>query len=120
MQAGTLVFEGARGRRQLDVATAASMGARMRGLLGRPALGPREGLLLSPCNLVHTVGMRYPIDAVFLRRDGHVLKVVNALPPRRVAGHWRAQRVLELACGAASRAGIVPGLRLPIEQLERP
>lgn len=113
-------FDGARGRTRLQVATAASMAARLRGLLGRPALGPDEGLLLAPCNLVHTVGMRYAIDVVFLRRDGTVLKVASALPPRRLSGHWRAHRVLELAAGTAARSGIVPGVRLPIDLLERP
>jgi uncharacterized membrane protein (UPF0127 family) len=100
--------------RTLDVMVAASMPARMRGLLARPRLADGQAMLLGPCNTIHTLGMRYPIDVVFLRRDGLVLRVASAVPPRRMRGHWRAHCVLELASGAAARCGIEPGLVLPI------
>lgn len=91
--------------------------SRMRGLLGRPALEGYQGMLLRSCNIVHTFGMRYPIDMVFMRHDGHVLKVAAAVAPRRAQGHMRAHCVLELASGAAKKCGIHPGMRLPIEIL---
>ncbi len=56
---------------------------RMRGLLARAPLGVGEGLLIAPCNGIHTVGMRYAIDVVFIDRDGRVLRVTRALPPLR-------------------------------------
>jgi uncharacterized membrane protein (UPF0127 family) len=61
--------------------------------------------------------MRYPIDVVFLRRDGLVLKVAAAVAPRRMRVHWRAHCVLELASGEAARCAIAPGLTLPIGAL---
>jgi uncharacterized protein len=112
-----LTVEGERGSHRLEVQVAASMPARMRGLLGRPALQTHEGMLLRACNLVHTFGMNYPIDLVFMRRDGHVLKVFDAVAPRRARGHLRAQCVLELAAGAATTSGIQAGMRLPLETL---
>lgn len=81
---------------------------RMRGLLGRPALAPGEGLLIAPCNSVHTIGMRYPIDVVFLDREGRVIKVRSALRPLRMAMARGARQVIELAAGEASRLGLLP------------
>lgn len=109
-----LVFEAQARTLTLDVMVAASPLARMRGLLARPALGAREGMLIRPCNMIHTLGMRYPIDVVFLRRDGLVLKVAPAVAPRRMRSHFGAHCVLELASGEAQRCAIVPGLTLPI------
>lgn len=102
---------------RLDVMVAASMLARMRGLLARPALQAGQAMLIRPCNMVHTVGMRYPIDVVFLRRDGLVLKVAAAVMPRRMRAHLDADCVLELAAGEAQRCAIAPGVSLPIGAL---
>jgi uncharacterized protein len=46
---------------------------RRRGLLGRVGLLPGEGLLIMPCDSVHTVGMAFPITALYLDRYGLVL-----------------------------------------------
>jgi len=70
---------------------------RARGLIGRPPLGPGEGLLIPRCNAIHTFFMRYPIDATFLDRENRVVKVVRGIRPWRplVWGGWRAVKVLE-------------------------
>jgi uncharacterized protein len=107
-------FEAASRTRTLEVMVASSPLTRMRGLLARPALRGGEGMLIKPCNMIHTLGMRYPIDVVFMRRDGLVLKVSPAVAPRRMRGHFGAHCVLELAAGEAQRCDIVPGLTLPI------
>jgi uncharacterized membrane protein (UPF0127 family) len=81
---------------------------RMRGLLCRPRLQNDEAMYFEHCNSVHTVGMRYPIDVVFLDRSGVVLRVVNALGPMRIALCIHAKTTVELAAGACQRAGIRP------------
>lgn len=88
--------------------------ARLRGLLGRepPALG--TALLIVPCKAVHTVGMQYPIDIVFLGRDGRVLRVCPQVMPSRARVCWQAWGVAELAAGEASRLGIVAGAMLAL------
>jgi uncharacterized membrane protein (UPF0127 family) len=58
--------------------------------------------------------MRFPIDVVFIARDGEVVKVVPALKPWRTAGARGARSALELAAGEAGRRGIEPGTRLDL------
>jgi uncharacterized protein len=90
---------------------------RMRGLLGKRGLEAGEGLLLRPTGSVHTFFMRFPIDVVFLSRDGEVLKVARALRPWRTAGARRAKAVLELAAAEADRREIRVGSRLDLSVL---
>ncbi|MFQ5694270.1 MAG: DUF192 domain-containing protein, partial [Nitrospinota bacterium] len=69
----------------------------LRGLLGRASLPEGEALLLDPCRAVHTVGMRFPIDALFLDRAGRIVRAARRVRPHRpVVAAWRARRVLEL------------------------
>jgi uncharacterized protein len=90
---------------------------RMRGLLGRRGLESGEGLLLRPTGSVHTFFMRFPIDVVFLSREGEVLKVARALPAWRTAGARRAKAALELAADEAQRREIRVGTRLDLSVL---
>jgi uncharacterized membrane protein (UPF0127 family) len=90
---------------------------RMRGLLGRRGLESGEGLLLKPAGSVHTLFMRFPIDVVFLSREGDVLKVARALPAWRLAGARRAKAALELGADEAERRGISVGTRLDLTVL---
>jgi CubicO group peptidase (beta-lactamase class C family) len=70
---------------------------RAKGLLGRTGLPPRTGLLIPKCNAIHTIGMRFPIDAEFLDRHGRTVRVVRDIPPGRLCvwGGYRARQVLE-------------------------
>jgi uncharacterized membrane protein (UPF0127 family) len=88
--------------------------ARLRGLLGRSPPVPGAALLIAPCRAVHTVGMRYPIDIVFLARDGRVLRVCPQVVPVRARVCRRAWGVAELAAGQASRLDIVAGTTLAL------
>ena len=82
---------------------------RMRGLLGRPALAASQGLLIEPCAAVHTIGMRYSLDLVFLDRQLRVKKTVQRLAPWRWAACAGAHSTLELAPGALDGAALKPG-----------
>ena len=83
---------------------------RMRGLLGRRSLEPGEGILLRPAGSIHTAFMRFAIDAVFVDREGTVVRVVDSIPPWRTAGARGAKAVVELPAGSAK--GLVPGQQL--------
>ena len=79
---------------------------RLRGLLGRPALEPGEGMLLRPCRQVHTFFMTFPIDVLFLDRDGVVVALTPDLSPWRASPLCgAAYGVLELLSGEAQRTG---------------
>ena len=82
---------------------------RMRGLLGRRGLASDEGVLLRPAGSVHTFFMRFPIDVVFLDRDGCVLRIAAALGPWRTAASRGARSVLEVRAGECARRGLVVG-----------
>ncbi len=94
------------------VGHARRFGSRLRGLLGRPPLAARDGLLLSPCAQVHTFGMRYALDVVYLDKHGNILKCVPALLPNRLSGAPKARHTLELANGSIARQGLAVGDRL--------
>jgi uncharacterized membrane protein (UPF0127 family) len=87
---------------------------RMKGLLGRRELPSGEGILLKPASSVHMAFMRFAIDAVFLDRDLHVVKIAAALQPWRLAGSRGAKAVLEIPAGEAGRRGITVGDRLVV------
>jgi uncharacterized protein len=86
--------------------------ARMRGLLGRSELPRGEGMLIRPAPSIQTFFMRFPIDVVFLHRDGDVLKVCEDVRPWRAAAARRAHSTLELPSGEAKRRGIAVGDKL--------
>jgi uncharacterized membrane protein (UPF0127 family) len=90
---------------------------RMRGLLGRDGLDPGSGMLIDRAPSVHMFFMRFPIDVVFLSREGEVLKVARALPAWRTAGARRAKAALELAADEAQRREIRVGTRLDLSVL---
>lgn len=84
--------------------------SRRRGLLGRRGLSPGSGLLISPCSSIHTWFMKFPIDAVFLDRNGRVVKIAGHVRPfRLVFGGWAAEVTLELPAGAAADSRLSPG-----------
>lgn len=96
------------------VQTADTPFRRLRGLLGRSEIGPSEALLIGRCPQVHTLGMRFAIDAVFCDRDLRVLHV-STLEPRRISRYVRrASCCIELAAGRAQACGIEPGVQLAI------
>jgi uncharacterized membrane protein (UPF0127 family) len=82
---------------------------RMRGLLGRGALRPGEGLLLQPAPSIHSAFVRFSFDAVFLDFNLRVVRVVPRVKPWRTASARRAASVLQLAAGEAERRGVQVG-----------
>ncbi|MDP3768560.1 MAG: DUF192 domain-containing protein [Dehalococcoidia bacterium] len=87
------------------------------GLLGRSSLQPGEGLVLEPCSSVHTAFMRFPIDVVYVSRDGQVVKVCPDVKPFRLSAALRGARsVLELPTGTIRSTGTLPGDRLAFDE----
>jgi uncharacterized membrane protein (UPF0127 family) len=85
----------------LYVLEARSPAARLRGLAGLAGLPPGVALLLPDCRSVHTFGMRFALDLVWLGSDGGVVRVDRGVRPRRLRTCLRAGAVLEVAAGGA-------------------
>jgi uncharacterized membrane protein (UPF0127 family) len=101
------------------IAMAESRWARARGLLGRPAIQPGEGMMLTGCHGIHTWGMRYVLDVIFVDRQGHVVRTYAGLPPRRLtAWQRRAAYALEVPAGTIQATATQVGdtlVWLPVE-----
>lgn len=83
----------------LEVPAATGFRARLLGLAHLPAERAGVGLLIPRCACVHTFGMRFALDLVFLDRAGRVLSVRRDVAPRRLAWQRGACAVLELPQG---------------------
>jgi uncharacterized protein len=79
-----------------EVPVATTWASRLLGLalLARERAG--AGLLIPGCRSVHTVGMRFALDLLFLDRHGLVVEFCRDVPPGRVFRCPRAAAVLEL------------------------
>ena len=59
------------------------------------------GLRLSHCRSIHTFGMRFPLDLIWLDADEAVVRVDVAVPPRRLRTCLRARSVIETRGGGS-------------------
>lgn len=99
------------------VALATSFLDRFRGLLAHQQLDDETGLLLRPGGNVHTIGMRFALDLVFLDAQMRINRIARGVPPWRISLSPRhTSCVLELTSGRATTVGLHVGMRL----VERP
>lgn len=88
---------------------------RLKGLMGVKKLNPGQGIIIMPCNMVHTIGMKINIDVIFIDEAGEIIHVIEAMPPNRFSPHVKkACYVLELAAGQVCSAGVLTGDRVSI------
>lgn len=82
---------------------------RGRGLLGCKGLAAGQGMLIEPCNSIHTFFMKFSIDAVFLGKDHRVLAIHANMPPQRFVRVGKSVAVLELMAGQVEQLHLVKG-----------
>jgi uncharacterized membrane protein (UPF0127 family) len=92
-----------------------SIAERMRGLLWHTPLNDDEGLLIQPCSSIHTFGMHYEIDAVFLSKDLTIKNIFNRVKPYRFVMSFGAAMVLEMLAGNAAKLELVKNMKLQWE-----
>lgn len=100
-----------------ELSVASTHWTRLRGLLGRRAddFGNGSGLWIVPCHGVHTLGMGFPIDVIYLDREMKVVHVEMDLRPWRFAPVRRvATSVLELPCRTAVQTKTAIGDKIEI------
>ncbi len=107
--------------RQTTLATSLAVAdthwTRLRGLLGlsRDDFGNGCGLWIIPCHGVHTLGMGFAIDVIYLDGSLRVVHVERELRPWRFAPvRMQAASVLELPSGAAAQSKTEAGDRIEI------
>jgi uncharacterized membrane protein (UPF0127 family) len=88
---------------------------RMWGLLGRSGLAAGEGLVIVPCKSVHAAFMRFPLDVIFLDRQGVVRHQMVLRPWRFSPIVPSAHIVLELPSGVIAAARTAVGDMVRIE-----
>ena len=94
---------------------AASWRTRMVGLLGRRALPDGEALIFPRCRAIHTIGMRFPIDVIFVDQTWQVVALNRGLKPGQITlPAWRAWGVIEAPEGTIERTHLELGDQLEI------
>ena len=97
----------------LEIAEA--LGARTRGLLGHEPLSFGQGMLIRPCRWIHTFGMSFPIDVLYVNKRWRIVAVSENLRPGRIDRPVpQAWFVVEMAAGAMRQAGLQVGDHLEI------
>lgn len=83
-----------------DILIADTLVTRLIGLMFKKSLVGAEGLLLNPCNSIHTFFMRYSLDIVFINSENRVVKIIREIKPWRMTWiYFRAKKTLELPAG---------------------
>ena len=79
---------------------------RLVGLLRHKKLDPGDGLWIVPCNSIHSIGMQFIFDAVFLDKKQKVVHLMPEMKAWRVSKiAFSAHSVLELPAGVIARTG---------------
>lgn len=117
MQTKTFIIESS--NITLTVHLATTFWQRFCGLMMRRPLPPATALLIAPCNSIHMCFMRFAIDAVYLDKQGRILKITRHLRPwLGLSACWRAHSVLEMTARQADALGLKVGqvFQTPYEQ----
>ena len=85
------------------------------GLLGQPSLPDGMGLWIRGASSIHTVGMKFSIDLIFLDRTKRVVTTsVNVPPGRMRLGGLGAESVIEVQAGWLEMTGLAVGTLVEI------
>ena len=106
-----------RNSRQLadNVTVADNLFTRMKGLLGKNEMMQGEALWIKPCTSVHTFGMKFPIDVIFLNRKNRVAALIENMQQNRLTRlYLSAVSTLELPAGTIEKTDIRVGDEIEI------
>ena len=90
--------------------------ARGRGLMFTQQLPEGGGLVIEPCNSIHMFFMRYPLDVVFIDKEGRVVFMYEGIKPWRVGRIVKgAKLAVELPEGAIAASNTQVGDEINFE-----
>ena len=102
------------------VELALTRATRRQGLLGRTGLPESHAIVIAPCSAIHTWFMRFPIDVMFVSREGRIIKARQGIPAWRMSGALGAYAAVEMASGEIARTQIAAGDHLELVEVPPP
>jgi len=97
-----------------DIKLADDLVSRIVGLMFKKTLNDMTGLLITPCNSIHTFFMRFDLDILFISPSGEIVKVIRGMKPWRMSWiYFRASQVLELKGGSLPKE-IKHGMKIEV------
>ena len=87
---------------------------RLIGLLGTKKLDKGKALVIRPCSSIHTIGMKYAIDVVFLDKQNKIVKIINDMPAGKFSLCSGSSYVIELPAGTIEATGTVVGDKISL------
>lgn len=106
----------------LGVTPADTTFSRLKGLIGKLKLKLDEGLWVVPSQGVHTFGVLFPLDLIYLDEQHKVLHAIEHFPRFRIAPlRIQASSVLELPTHTIYSSQTQPGDQLiicPVDEIE--
>ena len=82
-----------------------TISSRMRGLLNRDSLNPGEALIITHCQSIHMLFMKFSIDAIFVDRSDKVVGLAAGIAPFCFSPiFWNASYVIELNVGTIEKS----------------
>ena len=100
-----------------DMDVTASFLERFRGLMFTQSIPDGYGLLIRPCNQIHMMNMKFPLDVIYLSEDGTVLHIDENIRPWKIGKTVKqAVGVVEVNAGTCARLGVETGDILTVEK----
>lgn len=90
--------------------------SRLIGLLGKKGIPEDKGLLLYPVSSIHTYGMQFPIDVIFLDKEKTVLEIVRNMQPGNNKKVSNAYYVIEVKAGRLRECRLQVGYKLEFKE----
>jgi uncharacterized protein len=99
-----------------NIKIATNFFSRMRGLIGSKPLEPGHGFVIPHCKGVHTFGMTFPLDIIFVDSSNQVVGIEEHILPNKT-GHvfMSAKQVIECPVGTILRSGTRLGDHVSIQ-----
>ena len=83
---------------------------RLVGLLGRKSFNDIDGLLLSPCSQIHSIGMKFEFDALYLDNTYRIVALYEKIGKNRILPYnISVKTVLELPSGSIAKKNLEIG-----------
>jgi len=90
--------------------------SRFLGLMFKKKMNDNQGLLIIPCNQIHTFNMRFDIDVLFISKENKIVHIEHSMKPGRATKMIKGSHsVLELCSGISEKNGVKIGDMLTFE-----